>query len=316
MNSKVTHNPVLSSTFHAFLTAAAGEGFAAGALAPIFNTAEQAASYYVFPAGNALNIPHLHARAPGTAYQRSNLTLSDSLYSCRNYGHETPVPDETRKKYEVAFAADKAAVERNARIILINLETRVRNLFDSAAVTQTATPTVAWDAFTNAASDPVGDVRVAVGSIYEETGMRPNTLVLPYPVAAKLKLHPKIRQVFYGNTDGVLTNAHLAAVFEVKNVVEATAVENQAADGQTPNSGYIWGNNAYLAVSAGPNASLEEPSAARTFVWQSGGGDAGSRIDTYRNDDISSDIHRSAHFTDEKLIGPAFAYRFTGVLTV
>jgi hypothetical protein len=74
-----------------------------------------------------------------------------------------------------------------------------------------------------------------------------------------------------------------------------------------------------LAYTAAPGASLEEFSAARTFVWGGAGGGngagaPGSIVESYRDDATASDIHRSQHHTDEKLTAPGAAYRIADVL--
>jgi hypothetical protein len=309
MKSNVTFNPVLAATFRKFLTAA--EGLVGRVIAPIFNTGEQSANYYVFDAANTLNTPRLKPRAPGDTFSRSAMVLSGDFYNCKHYGHETPVPDEFRKKYASAFDADRAAIERNAQIIMINHELRVKELVDGAAITS-STPAIKWDAYTTAGGDPVGDIATAKEVVRTQCGIRPNTLVVSETVYQKLRFHPAIRKTFYGNTDGVVTKEMLRAIFEVDTFAVAGAVQNMAAEGQAISPADIWGDNALLCVSASVPA-LDAPSAFRTFVWN-GGGDAGTTVETYREDARDCDIHRSKHHTDEKLTGAEMAYRFTDVL--
>ncbi|MDR2674849.1 MAG: hypothetical protein LBC18_08285, partial [Opitutaceae bacterium] len=274
MKSNATHNPALTSVFTAYLSQAGGAGFAGPVLAPAFNTAEQSASYYVFPSGNALNIPALRARAPGTKFERSMPLVSDDTFNCRNYGHETPVPDEDRRKYASAFSADKAAVERNARVIAANHERRVKALFAGAGV-PSGSPTIKWGILTGDPediADPVADVKAGAALIRTATGVAPNTLVVSWEVFQFLQLNPKIRAQFFSNTDGVVTREMLAAIFEVKNLVVADLTLNTAPEGRAAANASVWGDDVVLAYTAAPGASLEEFSAARTFVWGGAGG--------------------------------------------
>lgn len=310
MKSNVSRNPALTATFSKFI--AASVGFVGMRLAPIFNAGQQAAFYYVFDRENFLNIPRLQARAPGTPYSRTVMKLSDATFACKNYGHETPVADEERLKYAVAFDADQSAVRRNAHIILFNHEIRVKAIFDSNGVPN-STPAVKWDAFANAASDPVGDVKTAKRVIQVNCGIMPNTLTLSQTVADKLSEHPKIKALF-ANTDGNVTREQLRKAFEVDHLEIAGSVENIAAEGQALNPAFLWGDNVILAVT-NPSQDLQAPNAARTFVWQGGGGDAGSRVESYREDNVDADIHRSKHHTDERIIGAEMSYRFNAVLT-
>jgi Phage major capsid protein E len=311
MKSNVTRNPVLTATFNKFVANAAG--FVGLTLAPIFRTGEQSAAYYVFDRENMLNIPRLKQRAPATPYERSMMKLSDDQYACKNWGHETPVADEERDKYAVAFDADQAAVKRNAHIILFNHELRVKTLYDGNGVPN-AVPAVKWDAYTNAASDPVGDVKAAKRVIEVNCGMMPNVMTLSRQVYDVLTEHPKIKELYKYVEGGIISQEMLRKAFEIETLKVAGSIENIANEGQSLNPAYLWGDNVILSVSAA-SSDLQAPNAARTFVWMGGGGEAGSIVESYREDKVDADIHRSKHFTDEKLTGAEMAYRLSDVLT-
>ncbi|WP_221029907.1 major capsid protein [Actomonas aquatica] len=310
MKSNVTHNPVLSATFNKFFASAAG--YVGLTLAPIFRAGEQASSYYVFDRENFLNVPRLDARAPGSPYARSFMKLSDDTFNCKNYGHESPVPDEVRKKYANAFSADQAAVRRNARIILFNHEVRVKALYDGNGVPN-STPGTKWDDYADAASDPIGDVKAAKRVIQVSCGMMPNTMAISQTVYDTLTEHPAIKAKFT-NTDGPISKEQLRKAFEIENLVVAGQVENTANEGQALNPAYLWGDNVVLAVTSA-STDMETPNAARTFIWDGGSGEAGSRVESYREDNLKSDVHRSEHFADEKLTGAEMCYRLNSVLT-
>jgi hypothetical protein len=312
MKSSATFNPVLSALFNQFFVNPAG--FVGVRLAPIFTTGEISASYPVFGKANLVNVPTLRVRAPGTPFQRSTGSISDDQYACRNYGHETPVADEIRKKYAMQIDADRAALRRNAHTILVNHEQRVAALLSGGGVAN-STPTVKWDVF--ATSDPLADVKAAKAVIWSATGLEPNTMTVPKLVADKLSLHPKVRAL-YPQYNGPITQEMLRVAFEVEKLYIASGVVNTANEGQAISIGSIWANNVILSVS-NEGQDLELPNAARTFLWsapgESGGGEAGSYIETYRDDTIKADVHRSLHSTDEKLCGPDFVYRLSSVLT-
>jgi hypothetical protein len=132
MKSTATANPVM--TGHAVEFMRNPMGFVALLLFPAFSSAEQSAQYYKWLKGNSLNIPQNIQHAPGTPFSRSMPSISDDTYVCKDYGHETPVPDEIRKKYKNRINADIAAVRRNIEIIKVNHELRVKTLATSGAV--------------------------------------------------------------------------------------------------------------------------------------------------------------------------------------
>jgi len=309
--SSASFNPVLTTLFNGYFQDPAG--FVGVRLAPIFRTAEPSSTYPVFGKENFLNMPVLKQRAPGTPYQRSGIALSADQYAVKQYGHETPVPDEWRKKYARQIDADRAAINRNASTILYNHELRVKALFTSNAISN-ATPATKWDA---ANSDPVADVKAAVAVVELASGIRPNTITIPQAVIDKLALNAKIRAI-YPKYDGPISAEMIRAAFELPTLLIAGGKHNTANEGQAMSIDYLWADDVIISVT-NPGQDLEAPNAARTFLWdvpgESGGGEAGSYVETYRDDNIKSDIQRSQHSTDEKLCGASLAYRLRDTLT-
>jgi hypothetical protein len=280
-------------------------------IAPLFRTAEQTANYPVFGKENLLRIPSLRPRAPGTPFPRSSYTLSADKFSCANFGHETPVADEERKMYDKYIKADAVAVKRNARIIVHNHERRVRDLLHSATIPHATAPT-AWD---DPASDPVEDVRAIRAAIRAACGIEPNTLTLTRETLDKLATHPQIRAI-NPTFNGPITEEMVRTALAIKTLLIADAPEALTPEGQPVTVGNLWGANAYFTVT-NPGEDLQAPNALRTFLWtaESGGGEAGSYVETYRDDTIKADVHRSYHWTGEKVTGPELVYRLESVLT-
>lgn len=309
--STANANPVLTATLSLFMVDPAG--FAGRALAPLFMTKEQSAKYYIFDRANLLNSPKRLDRAPSTPYPRTTLSLSDDSYNCTNKGIEIPVDDEERAKYSVAFSADEAAMRRARNIILINHETRVKNASTAAGVPH-ATPGTKWDNYSSSSSDPVGDVDVGKTNIHENCGMEANLMVLPRAVFLKLKEHPKILDKIKYSQRGIITPELLAEVFNIERIVIAGALDNAAADGQALNPGYIWDDNIVLAH-VEDSQDMQAPNFMRTFAWTAQTGPDGVLVESYREDNIQSDIHRAKQYTDEKVVGSFLGYNIKDVLT-
>ena len=101
------------------------------------------------------------------------------------------------------------------------------------------------------ASDPVGDIEAAKALVLEACGTEPNVALFGHKVKIALKSHPKIiERVKYGGMGfaGKVTDAMLAELFDLDEVLDAKGVyNNTAVEGAGPKA-YIWGNNAILAV--------------------------------------------------------------------
>lgn len=310
MKSTATANPVM--TGHAVQFMRSPAGFVGLALFPAFSSGIQSSDYYVWDRANALNIPQNIRHAPGAGFARTKMQVSDDAYNCKDYGIESPVPDETRKKYANAFNADLAAVKRNVDIIRVNHEIRVKTLATGGSV-PTAAVAQTWN---NDASKPKQDVDAVKEIIRKNCGLRPNVMQITEAHRLRLIEHPVIADRIKYTSGGNTSLQQLAAYFEIDRIVIAEQVINSAAEGQAITPADIWGTDVILAH-VNNSQDLSVPTFGRTFYWSefgSGSSDVPIMIETYRDETVASDIHRSRHFTDEKIVFAEAGYRLTGAL--
>lgn len=327
METTATLNPIMTGVANAFMRDRSG--FVGRKLFPPFATALQSASYYMFDAQSLANVPIIGKRAPGSGYPRVKSKLSNDKYACSDYGIEGPVPDEDRAKYRSYFDADKAKVRQIVDTILVNHELRVAAKALDASVPST-TVTTKWN---DSTSNPKTDVDAAKENIRKQIGLNPNIMVISNPVFLALQIHAKLVDLFKYTTPGVLNEQKLAAYFGVDEVVVAKSIIATNNEGQSFNPADIWGDDVVLAhVEDGQD--LEMPNFGRTFYWTAftsditpetggtgpgmstgGGGSELLNIFSYRDETVKSDIHRSEHYVDEKLVGPKAGYVLEDVLS-
>jgi len=307
MQSQATVNPVM--TGHAVRFMRDPMGFVGMKLMPLFPSAEQSSQYYVWERANSLSIPRNIRHSPGAPFARSLPKISDDGFACRDWGHETPVPDEIRRKYANRIDADISAVRRNVEIIKVNHELRVLAVVNGATVPN-ATPSVKWN---EADSDPKADVNAAKESIRQNTGLRANLMVISEPTKLVLEVHPKIAERVKYTTTGVTSLQVLAQYFGVAEIVVADQLINSAQEGQALSPADIWEDLVMLAH-VNPARDLMVPTFGRTFGWQDFTGAEGIEIKSYRDETVASDVHRSRQFTDEKLVFNLAGYRLDDVL--
>jgi hypothetical protein len=325
MDTTATLNPILTGVANGFMRDR--RGFVGRRLFPGFGSSLQSAAYYLFTAAELAQVAVAAKRAPGTPYPRLKRTVSNDKYACENYGFEAPVPDEDRKKYASFFDADVAGVRQLVDSITINHEQRVYNKVTDASV-PTAAVAVPWN---NGASNPKQDVDVAREQIRMNVGLLPNILVLSQPTLNVLSVHPKLTDLWKYTTPGVLDEQKLAAYFQVDQVAVARNVIATNNEGQAFTPADIWGNLVCLAH-VNDAQDLMVPSFGRTFYWTAftsevtaptggtgpgmimGGGPDLLSITSYRDETVKSDIHRSEHYTDEKMTAPKAGFTLTNVL--
>lgn len=284
-------------------------GFVGFRLFPTFNSADQSSDYYVWDRENNLSIPRNIRHAPGSHFSRSTPKISDDAFACRDYGHETPVPDEIRRKYRTTIDADISAVRRNVEIMKVNHELRVLAKVQDNSVPD-ASPDAKWN---ESDSDPKADIDAAKENIRKNTGLRPNLMIISAPVKLVLEAHPKIAERVKYTSSGLTTLIQLAAYFGVAEIAVADQVVNSAEEGQAIAPADIWGDTVMLAHVNGAQ-DLMVPTFGRTFGWADFGGAEGIQITTYRDEPVASDVHRSRQFSDEKLVAPFAGFRLDNVL--
>src|SRR5262245_20694954 len=109
-------------------------------------------------------------------------------------------------------------------------------------------------------------IKDASTAIEEQTGLRPNTLVLQRKVYDAVQDHPDFTDRVKYTSSGSITPDILARMLDLDRVLIAGGVVNTAAEGQNASMSFIQGKHALLAY-VNPRPEPEMPSAAYTFGW-------------------------------------------------
>lgn len=211
-------------------------------------------------------------RAPGTATKRVQFGYQGEPYAIVPNALEASVPRELMRDATVVPGIDLGTRAINTVLKIMNLGHEVacaniaRNTANYDANHQLAlSGTSVWS---NAASDPSGNIATAREAIRESIGVYPNTCLLSAKAMKSLKFHPQILdRIKYTSRDSVTTQI-LSGLWEIPNVVVGQAV---TADPVTDAFGDVWGPDvvlAYVAPSGGGDASAnaEEPSYGYTYL--------------------------------------------------
>lgn len=224
-------------------------------------------------------------RAPGTRAQRIDYNVSTSNYVCIEYAAAKSVADEVVMNADTPLRPLAEATEYVTDKLMLRKEKDVADLaFGAGTWSSSATPGILWS---NDTSDPIGDVNLAVDTIIQSIGRKPNKGVIGRGLWRHLVKHPDLLdRVRGGATPGnpAMVNAALiASLFEIEQLLVGDAVIDSGPEGGTASRGYVWGNHLLVAyVAATP--SLMTPSAGYTFQFKT------RQINRYREDQEHADV--------------------------
>ena len=250
---------------------------------PVVPVTHQADKFYKYSKDDYFR-DEAQPRADATESAGTGFNLSQGSYSAITWAIHQDIGDQARRNADPAIDLDVAAtrlcmqkmlIRRDKYFVTTFMATGVWNYnIVGAATGNTTVPDtttnanrVYWNDDSN--SDPFSDVSELDMLIQENTGRKPNTLVLGPHVYATLRKHPLVidrikytSQAFSGN----ITPDLMAAAFDVERVLIPRGIQNTAAQGATGVFSFLTGKSALLCHSARAPG-LWTPSAGYTFSW-------------------------------------------------
>ncbi|MBM3334198.1 hypothetical protein FJY63_06010 [Candidatus Sumerlaeota bacterium] len=282
--------------------------FVADLIAPPVAVRKQSDRYFIYDAARERFRSSNDRRAPGAEASEVDFALSNDNYYCEDHALESVIPDEERENADPPIQPEIDRTEFLLEKIILNKElvlaTRIRTGSDIPG--ETLSGTSQWSDYTN--SDPVTAVETRKATIQEAVQVIPNTLVLSYPVYAKVRLHPKVTERTQYMTLGTADPKTLATLFDVEQVLVARTMKNVAAPGQSPSLEYVWGKDAFLCY-VPPRPALKRVAFAYSFVWTMAPGNvAGYVVEVWRENRRKADMIRVQRYYDQKVIAPGAIY--------
>lgn len=259
-------------------------------------------------------------RAPGSESAGSGFSVDNTpTYFADVWALHKDIDDQTRQN------ADAIDMDRDATLYLSQKALiRMDRLFVSEFFTtgkwlgsSTGTDIVITTKWNATSSTPVADVDKEKLAIKQKTGQVANVLVLAPLVYTALKSNGDILDRIKYTQRGVITPELLAGIFDVEKVVVADSVYNAAAEGATANMQFIAGAEGALLCFANPSPSIMTPSGGYIFGWTGlmGAGATGTRIKTFRKEEIESDRVEIQMAFDMNLVAADCGAFFSDVLT-
>jgi len=290
------------------------DAFVADRVFPNIPVMHQSDVYYTYPKGE-FNRDDMELRAPGTESAGANYRLGTATYSAPVRALHKDIADQVRANSDSPLAPDREATEFLTQKALINREVQwASNYFTSGVWDTDVSSGLAWDG----AGTPIEDVRTGVRTVLQNTGFKPNTMVLGKQAYDILVDNADIiGRLDRGQTSGPARalRESLAALFELDQILVMEAVQNTAGKGLTDSHSFIGTGLDALLCYAAPSPGLMQPSAGYTFSWTGflGASQNGMRMKRFRMDHLESDRIEIDQAYDQKLVASELGYFFDDV---
>jgi len=326
-------NPDAYLTDYSFQILQADGVFVAGAASARIPVTQEAGKFNVYPPGyfwrDEAAVRPLGGRPVQVAYG-----VQSDTYSAEEWALEHVIDDRTRQNSRIQGRLDENATRLLTSKQMIRADRIWATSFFKTGVwgmtvtgVAAAPSTDQFLSWADDASSPLSDIEDWKERIRAGTGMEPNTLVLGSNVRKRLKNHPEFVDRIKYTSSASITNAVMAAMFEVENLRVARALYNTAeevAPSVDPTGGetfsYIVNPNAMWLGYIDPAPTLDSPTAIATFAWDSlvpgQTNDFGGVISRGRDGRAYSDYFHSRQAFGMKKVSDDLAVFITDVLAV
>jgi len=243
-------------------------------------------------------------RAPFGGYSRVTRAYTSDSYVVTERGLEEQIDDSQRKEVARYFAVEAVAARNILRAMMLSHEIRVADLlFNSSNWNNTTASVTLTEANAQDGTFDFPKLILDAQNRLLKKGVPYNTLVLSQENYNIIRRSPKLQTFLYGNMPSgqyrLVTASDIATALNIPNVLIASASYDTAAKNKAPNLQPVYNNN-YMWLGQVAGGDFSAGGALRTLVWNAEGGIFVT--ESYRNEELRSDIVRVRHSTAEKII--------------
>lgn len=251
-------------------------------------------------------------RAPSTESPGVGWNMDTDQYFAHVYAVHKDIDDQLRSNADSNFNLDRDATEFITNQLLLRRDLDWNAQYFNTGVWQTeyagGTDFSKWS---DAGSDPVGDVATWILQFRRLTGFAPNKMVLGAEVMKALKQHPDIIDRIKYTMKGIVTEDLIATLFNVDELYTSYAtvangpqINDARAQDAAADYDFISNSKSILLAYAPGGPSLMTPSAGYTFTWSGylGGNAEGIRVKRFRMEMIASDRVEAEATYDMKVV--------------
>jgi len=299
------------------------DNFVAARVFPVVNVDKQSDKYYIQDRAESNRAGPNLKLAPRTRPEREGMTISNDSYFSDVYAKATDFDEQTLANEDAALEIRVMQTSNLLNKMMINREKDfVTNYFSdnvwgtnwdgvANADNDTGIEVTNWDDYTN--STPIQDVTRLCRTVQLKSGgFKPNKGIMSKEVRDILINHPDILARLNGGATvtntALVTDAKLAEIFGLQELMVLEAVENTAAEGATEANAFIGGNH-FMVCYTPPSAGMRTAASGLIFAWNSlpGASFEGLTVESFTGDflavdGIAEEVHVKLSY-DMKIVG-------------
>lgn len=271
-------------------------------------------------------------RAPGTESPGVGWKVDTGQYFCHVYAVHKDIDDQVRANADSVWSLDRDSTQfvTNQMLLKRDLDWAQRYFQPGVWATErtgvdTAPGTDQFLKWSDPASDPITQFAEEHIRFVEQTGFKPNKLILGAQVLKNLKNHPDLIDRIKYTQKGIVSTDLIATLFDVDQVLVSYASYTdvpEQADGRAQDNAaeggyrFIAQDDSALLCYAPSAPSLQTPSAGYTFTWNGylAGNSQGIRIKRFRMEQIASDRIEAEMTYDMNIVSPDMGVFMSNVI--
>lgn len=278
-------------------------------------TVEKQSDYYYTWDKDVWFRDYVQQRAPGSAFPKGALKLSNTQYAAEVFHLGYDIPSELEANQDPAVDLRRAGAEWIADQFMLHREAKFVTDFFTTGVWGTSRTLITaeqWDNYSNTESNPIEHVMIGKETVQLATGIEPNTGVIGQQAFNRVRRHPQLLDIFKHTERGILNVDQVREAFELERLLVGKTTHNTANEGGTFSGAFNWGKNMLLCYTP-PNPGLMVPSAGYTFVWPVDNGGLNIEIATVNVPTMRKDELQGRHAFDQKAVGTDLGYFLASV---
>jgi len=197
---------------------------------------------------------------------------TDLTYRCEGHAIKGAVSEKERKNADPPIQADIDMTELCTDLILLDKEIEAADLmcsyanYASATYYRTLAASEQWNNYDSLDVKPLIDIQTAKEAIYNATGKRANTILLPYTVSLALANLPAIKDLVKYTHPDLLISGVIPMQLQELRVVIADAMYDTAQAGQTASLSPLWSDYVWIGY-VNPNIGIKDTGWGLTLEW-------------------------------------------------